>query len=222
MFGALFNMDNPFWRLMNLLAQLIALSVVTAVMCLPVITAGAAVTALYAVTQKIVNQEESSVLKNYFYAFRTNFRQATVTWLILLGAGALLGVDLYVVISGMGQATTVLTYLFLMLAGVWLLEISLVFPLLSRFDNTLKNTMKNALILGVSGFLPWSLLMMAVNALPIILVWYRFSWLLWVLTAMIFVGIAASALINSLLFRSLTRRLIGAQKEPAGITDEKS
>lgn len=222
MFGALFNMDNPFWRLMNLLAQLIALSVVTAVMCLPVITAGAAVTALYAVTQKIVNQEGSSVLKNYFYAFRTNFRQATVTWLILLGAGALLGVDLYVVISGTGQATTVLTYLFLMLAGVWLLEISLVFPLLSRFDNTLKNTMKNALILGVSGFLPWSLLMMAVNALPIILVWYRFSWLLWVLTAMIFVGIAASALINSLLFRSLTRRLIGAQKEPAGITDEKS
>ena len=69
--------------------------------------------------------------------------------------------------------------------------------------------------------MPWSLLMMAVNALPIILVWYRFSWLLWILTAMIFVGIAASALINSLLFRSLTRRLIGAQKEPAGITDEK-
>lgn len=222
MFRTLFDMDNPFWRIMNLLAQLIVLSVVTAVLCLPVITAGAAITALYAVTLKIVNQEESSVLKNYFYAFRANFRQATIAWLMILGAAALLGVDLYVVISGTGQVTTVLTYLFLMLVGVWLLETSLVFPLLSRFDNTLRNTMKNALILGVSGFFPWSLLMMAVNALPVILVWYRFSWLLWVLTAMIFGGIAASALINSLLFRSLTRRLTGSQKEPAGITDEKS
>lgn len=222
MFGTLFDMGNPFWRIMNLLAQLIVLSVVTAVLCLPVITSGAAVTALYAVTQKIVNQEESSVLKYFFHAFRANFRQATIAWLIMLGAAALLGVDLYVVISGTGQVTTVLTYLFLMLAGVWLLETSLVFPLLSRFDNTLRNTMKNALILGVSGFFPWSLLMIAVNALPVILVWYRFSWLLWVLTAMIFGGIAASALINSLLFRSLTRRLTGSQKEPAGITDEKS
>lgn len=222
MFGALFDMDNPFWRIMNLLAQLIVLSVVTTVLCLPVITAGAAITALYAVTLKIVNQEESSVLKNYFHAFQANFRQATIAWLIILGAAALLGIDLYVVISGTGQVTTVLTYLFLMLAGGWLLETSLVFPLLSRFDNTLRNTMKNALILGVSGFLPWSLLMMVVNALPAILVWYRFSWLLWVLTVMIFGGIAASALINSLLLRGMTRRIIGSQKEPAGITDEKS
>lgn len=214
MFGKLFDMENPFWRMMNLLAQLMALSVVTTVLCLPVVTAGAAVTALYAVTLKMVNREDGSVMRDFFHAFRGNFRQATIAWLMMLGVAVLLGVDLFVVISGTGEVTTVLTYLFFMLVGVWLLEASLLFPLLSRFDNTLKNTMKNALILGVSGFFPWGLLMMVLNALPVILVWYRFSWLLWVLTVMIFGGIAAIALINSLLFRSLIRRCTGSRKEP--------
>ena len=214
MFEKVFDMNNPFWRIMNLVAELIMLSVVTAVLCLPVVTAGAAVTALYAVTLKMVNREEGSVMSDFFHAFRDNFRQATIAWLMMLGVAALLGVDLFVVISGTGEVATLLTYLFLMLTGVWLLESSLLFPLLSRFDNTLKNTMKNALILGVSGFFPQGLLMMAVNALPVILVWFRFSWLLWVLTVMIFGGIAAIALINSLLFRSLTRRFTGSRKEP--------
>lgn len=65
MFGKLFDMENPFWRMMNLLAQLMALSVVTTVLCLPVVTAGAAVTALYAVTLKMVNREDSSVMRDF-------------------------------------------------------------------------------------------------------------------------------------------------------------
>lgn len=199
MFERIFNMDNLFWRTMNLVMQLTALSLVTAVLCLPVITAGAALTALYSVMMKMVNREDCAVMKDYFRGFRRNFRQATISWMLLLAVGALLVIDLYIVTKSTGRAATGLTYLFIMLAGFWILEFSVLFPLLSRYDNILKNSIKNALILGISSFLPWGLLMMVLNALPMMIAWYRFSWLLGVMTVMIFGGIGVIALLNSLM-----------------------
>lgn len=221
MFGQIFNMENPFWRAMDLVARLVVLSLVTAVLCLPVVTAGAAVTALYTVALKLVNREEGSVLKDFFHGFRINFRQATLGWLIVLGIGLLLAFDLYVVTGVAVGIAKVLNYLFLVLMGFLILEAGFLFPLLSRFDNTLKETLKNALILGVSNFLPWGLLMMVLNVLPVVIVWYRFSWLLRVLTVMIFGGIAAIALINSLILRRIFDRYADSLEEPAReITDE--
>lgn len=215
MFGKIFHMENPFWCAMDLVARLVVLSLVTALLCLPVVTAGAAVTALYSATLKLVDREEGSVLKSFFHGFRINFRQATLGWLIVAGIALLLAFDLYVVNGVAVGIARALNYLFVMLMGFLILESGFLFPLLSRFDNTLKDTLKNALILGVSNFLPWGLLMMVLNLLPMVIVWYRFSWLLGVVTVMIFGGIAAIALINSLMLRRIFDRCAGSAEEPA-------
>ena len=76
-----FNMDSPLMRFMTKVADLMILNFLFIVTSLPVVTMGAAWTALYYVTMKMVKDEEGAIVKAYFHSFRQNFRQATVLWL---------------------------------------------------------------------------------------------------------------------------------------------
>ena len=119
--------------------------------CLPIFTVGASTTALFYVTLKVAKNEEGSLTKSFFRAFRKNFRQATVIWLILLGVGILLGVDGYVfyhmrfdsVLWALGCAV------FLVALAAYAIILMYIFPLLARFDNTVRAMFKNAIMLGM-------------------------------------------------------------------------
>ena len=62
---------------------------------LPLVTLGAASTALYYSMVKCVRHERSRATREFFHAFRQNFRQATLLWLICLGVLALGLADIY-------------------------------------------------------------------------------------------------------------------------------
>ena len=49
---------------------------------IPIVTIGASFTALYTVTNKMVNDDEGPVKDEYFKAFKSNFKQSTIIWLI--------------------------------------------------------------------------------------------------------------------------------------------
>ena len=50
MLKGLFDMDNPFWRFMSLVADLIILNLLFVLCSIPIITIGASTTALYTET----------------------------------------------------------------------------------------------------------------------------------------------------------------------------
>ena len=79
--------DSKFARIMQHLAESCMLNCVWFLCCVPVFTIGAATTALYTVTISIAEQREGDILQQYFRAFRSNFKQATILWLILLVVG---------------------------------------------------------------------------------------------------------------------------------------
>ena len=56
----------------------------------------AATTALYYTTHKVLRCDRSYLWKEYKRAWKENFKQATICWLIFAGIGALLGFDIYV------------------------------------------------------------------------------------------------------------------------------
>ena len=87
--------DNPIMRGMGRLADFIILNLLWVVCSIPIITIGASTTALYTVMLKLVKNEEGYIAKGFLKAFKENFKQATVIWLILLVAGLLIGFDLY-------------------------------------------------------------------------------------------------------------------------------
>lgn len=158
--GGLFSIENPFWQFINRLLHLILLNLLWFICSVPIITMGASTTAVYSVTLKMVQNQEGYTVKSFFKAFRANFRQATVIWLILLVIGTVIGADLTVYLN---DASISLTEMILMMAFfaatvLFVFESVYVFALLAHFDNTIKRTMGNALIMAIR-HLPSSILM---------------------------------------------------------------
>ena len=91
MFQGLFNYDNPVWSFIGKLGDLVLLNLLWVICCIPVFTAGAATTAVYYVTLKLVRDDDGSTIKSFFHSFTQNFKQATAIWLMILVAGGLLG-----------------------------------------------------------------------------------------------------------------------------------
>ena len=88
--GRIFRMDSPFTEAMTKLFDMIALNIIFLICCLPVITVGASCTALHTITMKIAKGDDPSVIKEFFHALKSNFPQATLTWLLLLVGGGFL------------------------------------------------------------------------------------------------------------------------------------
>lgn len=166
----LFSLNSPIIVFLTKVGGLMILNVLTILLCLPVITAGAALTALYYVTIRMVRDEETYIFQGYMKAFRENFRQSTVIWLVVLAVGGLLYYDFFVVMqfpaSALRSAGLVILTLVAVCFGVMAVY---VFPVLSRFENTVKNTMKNAFLMGFFS-LPRTILVLLIHLVPVTLV----------------------------------------------------
>lgn len=89
----LFDQNNMFFAIMGVLFDLIILNVLTLLCCIPIVTAGAAFTAMHSVLWRMVRHEETYVARQFFESFKRNFRQSLLPWLGLLLAAVVLAVD---------------------------------------------------------------------------------------------------------------------------------
>lgn len=164
--GGIFSIENPVWQFINKLLHVLLLNLLWVVCSIPIITMGASTTAVYYVTLKLVRDEEGYTIKSFFDSFKTNFKQATLIWIILLLVGIFLGVDLtvYLGASSVGAAGLVLMAAFFAVSVLFVFVNIYAFALLARFDNTVIGTLKNALILAIR-HLPYSILMTSSNVI---------------------------------------------------------
>lgn len=211
--GRLFNMDNKFFRFMGRLADLCILNVLCILCCIPVVTAGASITAMFYVTMKMVRNEEAYIARSFFKSFKENFRQATVINIIMLVIAGVLYVDFRVAKSMPGTASTVFQYLFLIFAILYVMLFTYIYPVLAKFYNSIKNTFRNAILMSVR-HLPYTVLMIIVSICPV-LVFYiqsaRAQSML--LLLLIMVGFALVAYINSFFFVKIFDRYIIQEPE---------
>ncbi len=195
----IFNPDSKFSQIMSRVFDLMIMNLIFVFTSIPIITIGANYTALYYVTLKMIKNEESYIWKSYWKSWRQNFRQATAIWLIFLILGVFLVLDILLVNQMTGPATY-LRYLFFVLLFVWGMVLTYVFPVLSRFDNTVRQTIKNSLLMSIR-HLPWTVVMVVINLLPLILLIFApTSVASMVSFAMVFLGISVVALANSWFF----------------------
>ena len=166
-----FDLDSPFMSGLNKLADLVILNLLTLLGCLPVLTAGASLTAMHYVLLKMVRNEEGYVFRDWFKSFKRNFRQATVIWIIFLAAGTMAALDLWIIQENGGaiplfmKVFLILVILIVYAAYVW------VFPILARYDNTVIKTVANALTMAFR-VLPRTILMGILAALPALIFIY--------------------------------------------------
>ena len=106
---------------------------------LPVVTLGAASSALYYAVVKCIRHERGGLTKSFFKAFRRDFKTATLLWLIFLAAGLLFAADVRA-FSRMNGGTMETVGKILLLA--LLAFFPWVFAFVSRFSNTVGGTLK--------------------------------------------------------------------------------
>ncbi len=122
---------------------------------------GPSTTAFFYVMQKIVQDEEGYVTKQYFHSFKQNFKQGSIIWLLMLAIGLLLGFNFYFYThlqSGFGKPLMLVIFFCL---WVYLMIMQYVFPVLSKFDNTIRMTLQFSILLAIQK-LGWTILMIAI------------------------------------------------------------
>ena len=103
----IFNPDNKFFSFMGRVADLMILNLLCIVCCIPVVTAGPAIAAMYYITLKMARNEESYVVKGFFHSFKQNLKQGIVIQIIMLLLGIVLAFDLYFCRMMSGQGVTI-------------------------------------------------------------------------------------------------------------------
>jgi len=163
----MFSLDSKFMQVLSRITDLILLNILFLITCLPVFTVGAAAAALYTICFRLMREEYSGIILPYFRAFRANFKQATLAWLVLLVV--LLPAVYYLkTLLVMAGALRYMAFVFIIILAVGLMTAGYVFPWISQFDNNAIQSLKNALILSIS-HLPRSFLILAINLLPAII-----------------------------------------------------
>lgn len=202
---SLFSLDSPLIRLLGKFADLIILNILYLVSCIPVFTIGAANAALYDVTTRL-SKDDALIWRHYWQAFRSNFKKATILWLIfLLIAGVVYGIAVCYWSFELPNKEMCL-FLLGIVAVAWLCVYSWAFPLQARFENTVRSTLNNGLLCSFS-FLPRTIVMTLLNAvfplvvalLPGVLVNTVFVFLL--------IWFSLSAYLITLLLRKTMKRL---------------
>ena len=164
--GRLFNMDNKFFTFMGKVADLIILNLICVLCCLPIVTIGPSLTALHYVTMKMVRNEESYIVKNFFKSFKENFKQATIINLIMLVVGIMLFLDINIVKRMSGKLYSGLFVVFIAFLLLYMLVFLYIYPVLAKFYNTIKHTFINAFLMSIR-HLPYTFVMLVIPLLPI-------------------------------------------------------
>lgn len=162
----IFDPDGPLMTALGKFADIVLCNLMFCVFCLPVFTIGASLTALFTCMQQLVYEEnrgDGLIFRDFWLAFKKNFRQATVLWLICLLLIAFLAAYYWVTQFMAGAYGRVYQTTFYLLALVFLFGFVYLFPLQARYENTVKNTLRNAWLLSVAA-LPWTVLSLLVPA----------------------------------------------------------
>jgi uncharacterized membrane protein YesL len=180
---------------MNTLSEYVLLNLLWIICCIPIVTIGASTTALYYVTMQTAREEHGYIARNFFKSFKENFAQSTIIWLILLFLGAILSFNVSFWFTMKSSFGNIVGCIISVLLILYVFTLFYVFPLLARYSNSVKQTLKNALLISLQN-LRRTLIITITNVLIVVAAYL-------VPTAIIFLvifGFAFFAYVNSFHF----------------------
>ena len=173
--------DSEAMQFVGRLADYAWLSILCFICSIPIFTAGAAVSAKYYVSMKLERGEAPGVTVAFFHSFKQNFKQGTLVTLILVVIAVFFAADWLIVYrTQTGVLNPIIIGMLAMFSAMVALATFCVFPMIARFEMTLKNALWNSLIFAVA-HLPRVVLGVFLAVIPyIISIWYfKWGWLIW-------------------------------------------
>lgn len=130
---------------------------------LPIVTMGASTTALYYTVVKVIRRNEGSLYKEYFHAFRSNFKQSLIPSSIFVLYGVVMIMDCY----NFFQEGT---YYSISLGGWLIITLLLIilqtylYPIMSRFQNNFLALLRLSIVMAIKNIKTTILLLLLVFA----------------------------------------------------------
>ncbi len=169
--GKFLTPDNPVMNFITRIAYTVWLNILWFICCIPIVTVGASTTALFYVTLKMVKNEEGNITQQFFRSFRQNFKQSTIVWLIMLALGLVLALDGYVLyhMHYSNAFWTIITAIYFVVLAAYAIITMYIYPLMARFDNTIRMMFFNSIMIGMR-FLLCTVLMAAIYFLMVVII----------------------------------------------------
>ena len=188
--------DGKFVKVLNRIADLVGLNLLAILFCIPIVTIGASITAVYGCIFRIQEKREGYLTKDFWKLFKECFRSSTIIYLVGVAVVAMLYLDYQIFAT---DSRLDILQVLVVAGGILVAEIfTYAFPMESYFENSLKATVKNALLLGISN-IPYTLLMLGINVFPFFLVArIPVTFGIWFL-----IGISGVAWINSFFLKKI-------------------
>lgn len=213
MFKNLFNPENALMITMAQVTDCIFLSLFWVLCCIPVVTIGPASAALYDAVYYGYRKGDKHPWTRFAKSFRSNLKSGilpTVVYLALfcLGGWGLIKIWNAAVWEQVSFAAfSAAAFVVMLLLGI----LSILFPMLSRFHNSLGGLLRNTLLIGIVN-LPRTLGLGLINALSILLC-VKFVFPVFFLPAL-------AALLSTLCIEPMFRPYMGEEEKPAETESE--
>lgn len=160
-----FSVDGPLYKFMSTLWDVIKLNFLWLIFSLPIVTIGASTVAVFSVTNKMSEDNEGYVGKQFVAAFKKNLKQGIFMGLFCLLCAYVLYLD-----SEIYRLTQSLLVLIIgIVSAVYFVSAFLyAFPLLARYENTVVKTLKNSIRITMRYF-PRTIGLVIVLAIEVLL-----------------------------------------------------
>lgn len=198
--------ESRFFYYINYLSDLVVYNLLWILCCLPVITAGAATTALISVQLDLIEGSGASGARHFFMQFRRTFRRSTQAWLSVLLAGLFVFADFEIIMELPENFRSILLPVCISITIFFLFVGTYVFPIVSRKEVSLKEVLSLAVRMSVA-YLPRTLLLAMIGAIPVMVV--LFCPLMAIILLTPFWLLIGFSLLSNLTARILMRPLCG-------------
>lgn len=193
---------HPFFEFMGSLGDWMILNVLFVLTSFPVLTIGASLTSFYKVALRRIRNESRYAAREYMQSFREEFKESTKLWMVFLCTGAVLLFDV-LYSKNLPNAVNVLIGC---LAALWCFAFAYAFPLQARFQNSIKNTLANALLLSFR-HLPATVVMVVLNSVPAVCVALGAFAVMAAMPIFCIIGFALIVWVNSLFLTVIFEKL---------------
>lgn len=207
---SIFAPESALFRIVERLTNLVVLNLLYLLFCIPIVTIGPATVALRYVTLKYAENEEERVWAPFIHSFKQNLKQGIALGVIATVLGVFLALDLYWIYT-MTVAGEVFNMFILVVVAIacilYLMMTAYIYPMMARFDNTLKQMFRTAVILAIR-HLPATICVTIIAAAPIVLLFYTFTTFTLSLAFYCIIGFAAIAFLQDKLICRIFQQYI--------------
>lgn len=208
-----FSVESSFYRFLMKFLDVLKLNFMWILFSLPVVTVGASTVAAMSVALKMVDDEEGYIGRSFLKAFKENWKQGTILWVITVIACYAVYLD-FQLFEAVPENPVLFLVIGMVSAFVIILALLYSYPLLARYENTLFKTIQNSLDISRKYFGRTLLLIVVVGVEFLV---FQFN------STMIFFGIVIGPAFVIFTIASFSKRIFQEiEKEPGSVIKKSS